>query len=132
MCVGVTVSLAPPTALVSGYYLWHCGQNFALSSSWLPHVNRQKMTSSTKMIHTGDVHVLCTTQQREEQMGTTGRLLQFSWDDPASCLCQLGHLHAFDWGSKPRSICDGSMSCASNAALVCDAEVCTWRYLYFH
>ena len=58
MCVGVTVSLAPPTALVSGYYLWHCGQNFALSSSWLPHVNRQKMTSSTKMIHTGDVHVL--------------------------------------------------------------------------
>lgn len=33
MCVGVTVALAPPSALAAGYYLWHCGQNFVMSRS---------------------------------------------------------------------------------------------------
>jgi len=35
MCVGVTVTLAPPTAAVCGYYLWYSGQNVVLSSSWI-------------------------------------------------------------------------------------------------
>ena len=50
MCVGVTVTLAPPTALASGYYLWHCGQDFALSSSLVSHHIPQTATS-TKTIH---------------------------------------------------------------------------------
>ena len=31
MCVGVTMALAPPTALVTGYYLWFCGQRTVLT-----------------------------------------------------------------------------------------------------
>ena len=30
MCVGVTVTLAPPTALAAGYVLWNSGQSIAL------------------------------------------------------------------------------------------------------
>ena len=45
MCVGVTVSLAPPTALACGYYLWHTGQGVALhygSFQYRRHANDSK------------------------------------------------------------------------------------------
>ena len=51
MCVGVTVTLAPPTALASGYYLWHCGQDFALSSSLLSHHPIPQTAMPAKRIH---------------------------------------------------------------------------------
>lgn len=36
MCVGVAVTLAPPTALVCGWFLWGEGQSFVLSRCHLP------------------------------------------------------------------------------------------------
>lgn len=41
MCVGVTVTLAPPTALACGYYLWHSGQSFALTYGGSVPINEQ-------------------------------------------------------------------------------------------